>query len=184
MKIVVALILGCMSGFLLYMAAAMMTVNVDTAAGPSPVLVLVTFVGGWIATTYLLLRGAKSVSRVFTRGSLVGAAEWLLIGLAGIVLSGKAVSNTIGAAGTQDGAEAAGAAIGGGLMATIAGGVSVAMAVVCLIVFAIAHFAGREMADTTSTPTKRCPDCAEMVQAEARKCKHCGATLLPAAAAA
>ena len=26
----------------------------------------------------------------------------------------------------------------------------------------------------------RCPDCQELVQAEARKCKHCGAKLIPA----
>lgn len=25
----------------------------------------------------------------------------------------------------------------------------------------------------------RCPDCKELVRAEARKCKHCGAALLP-----
>ena len=184
MRLTVAIVLGFLSGFLIYMGSAMLFMDFDSASGPSSAFVAITFLGGWIGSSYFFYRGTKNVSRVFTRGALVGAAEWLLIGLAGIVMSGRAASSSLSQSGGSSGAEAAGAALGGGLMATVAGGVSIVMAVVCLIVFAIAYFAGRELADTTSTPTKRCPECAEMVQAEARKCKHCGATLTPSQAVA
>lgn len=99
----------------------------------------------------------------------------------GVVFSGKAVSETVTRAGASDGATA-GAAIGGGLLAAVTGGISIFMAVVCLIGFAIAYFTGREMKDQTTTPTRKCPECAEMIQAEARRCKHCGAQLEASAA--
>lgn len=180
----VAIVLGFLSGSLIWMTGALLFANPGSSEGPSSVFVFltfVTFVGGWVLSSYVMLRGVRSVSRVFTRGALIGAAEWLVFGLAGIVLSGRAAAHAAGAG--ASGAETAGAAVGGGIMAVLSGGVAVFMAVVCLIVFAIAYFAGREMRDTTGTPTKKCPECAEMVQAEARRCKHCGAVLVPDATA-
>jgi hypothetical protein len=53
------------------------------------------------------------------------------------------------------------------------------MSVVCLIGFAIAYFIGREMKDRSGTPTRKCPQCGEMIQAEAKKCRYCTATLEP-----
>lgn len=76
-------------------------------------------------------------------------------------------------------AEQAGAAIGGGLVAMLTGGVSFVMALICLVGFAIAYFMGREMQPEIAGDTRKCPDCAELVKVEARKCKHCGASLLP-----
>jgi hypothetical protein len=183
MKTVVAIVLGLLSGLLIYFMTAMVVIDFEGTKGPSPLFVLVTLVGGWVISAYLLRRGARSLSKVFTRGSLLGAAEWIAVAAAGVIFSGRAVAH---AAGSSSGSEAAtaGAAIGGGLAAMITGGLSIAMAVVCLIVFAIAYFTGREMADRTATPTRKCPDCAEMIQAEARKCKHCGAALTPEAHAA
>lgn len=176
MRLVAALLQGCMAGFLVYMAAAMLVVDPTNGSSVSPAFVSITFFGGWAASTYFLYRGAPTVTRVVSRGALVGAAEWLVIGLAGIVMSGHLVAASAGA-GKSD-AATAGAAIGGGVVALLSGGVAVGMAVVCLIVFAVAYFAGREMTNTSGTPSKKCPECAEMVQAEARKCKHCGAALV------
>lgn len=182
MKALVAVLLGFLSGFLIYMIAAMLIISPGAKEGPSGVFVFITFVGGWALSSYVLIRGARAVSKVFTRGALLGASEWLVFGLAGVIMSGRAVAHAAGPNAT--GAEAAGAAVGGGIMAALSGGVAIAMAVVCLIVFTIAYFVGREMHDTTATPTKKCPECAEMVQAEARKCKHCGAVLASTGTAA
>lgn len=71
MKTVVAILMGLISGFLIYMMVAMLMADVTRASSPAPALVLVTFVGGWILSTMLLLREARSVSAVFRRGSFL-----------------------------------------------------------------------------------------------------------------
>lgn len=177
MKAVVAVLLGLLSGFLIYMTAFLLVVDFVAVSAPSTAFVLVTFVGGWAVSTYLLLRNVRSVSKVFTRGALLGAAEWIAVAGAGVVYSGRGVAHVVGEAGASD-AATAGAAVGGGILAMLTGGIAVFMAVVCLIVFAIAYFTGREMQDATATPSKKCPECAEMIQPDARKCKHCGTVLV------
>jgi hypothetical protein len=145
-------------------------------------VIVVGFFGGWALSTWLLLRGAAGPSAVLRRGFLLGAGEWLTMAIVGVIFAGKTASSTMTAAGGSD-AGNAGAAIGGGMIAALTGGVSVFMAVVCLIGFAIAYFTGREMKDTTSTPTKKCPECAEMVQPDAKKCRYCEADLTQVSAA-
>jgi hypothetical protein len=180
MRLLVAILLGFLSGFLVYMIAAMLIVGPGTPGASSMApLVLITFVGGWVVSSYFLYRGAKTASKVFSRGALLGAAEWIAFAAAGVLFSGRAAFHSAGASGGSDAAQA-GAAIGGGIAAALTGGIALFMAVACLVVFAIAHFTGREMADTTGHPTKKCPECAEMIQAEARKCRHCGAAVAPA----
>jgi hypothetical protein len=176
MKTVVAVAMGLISGFLMYMMAAMLTVDVSGTSTSRPSFALVLLIGGWILSTWLLLRGAASVSAVFRRGFLLGAAEWLLMAGVGVLFSGRMVNSSMTGTGGSD-AASAGAAVGGGLMAALTGGVSVFMAIVCLIGFAIAYFTGREMSDRTSTPTRKCPECAEMIQPDAKKCRYCGAIL-------
>lgn len=173
-KVLVALTMGFFSAFLIYMAAAMLF----SEGKPATEFVFVVFFGGWAASMALLLRGARTVSKVFTRGFLLGAAEWLAMIPVGMVFSGKHLSQTI-ARGASD-AERAGATVGAGLVSLITGGVAVAMAVACLVGFAVAYLMGREMKPEAIGPTKRCPECAELIQEAARKCKHCGAVLTPA----
>jgi len=172
MKVFIGIILGFFSGFLIYMAAAMLF----SGGEPSGAFVFATFFGGWILSTWILVRGARTVSKVFSRGFLLGAAEWLAMIPVGMVLSGRALTQTV-TQGGGTGAELAGATIGAGLVSFITGGVSIAMALVCLIGFAVSYFIGREMRPEAATPTRTCPECAELIQAAARKCKHCGAEI-------
>ena len=39
--------------------------------------------------------------------------------------------------------------------------------------------ASRPVAPVDNSPQIRCPDCRELIRADARKCKHCGITLIP-----
>jgi len=141
---------------------------------PAPAFVFAFFLGGWAASTYLLVRGARTVSRVFSRGFLLGAAEWFAVIPAGIVLGGKALSRTVSESGAQTSAEVAGATLGAGFASFLTGGVAFAMVIFCLLGFVVSHFVGREMQPEQAGPTKTCPECAELVQAAARRCKHCG----------
>ena len=178
MKIVLGVLMGAMSGFMIYFLAAMVAMPKDS--GLVAIFVAITFLGGWAGSTYVLVKGARSVSKVFSRGFLLGAAEWLLLIPAGMILAGKTVSETIERNGGSDAAHA-GAAIGGGLFAFLTGGVAVVMAIICLIGFAISYLIGREMkpeAPEANAATRKCPECAELVQAEARKCRFCGASLV------
>lgn len=172
MRLFVGIILGFFSAFLIYMLSAMVFVTGE----PSSVFVLVTFVGGWILSSWLFVKGTHSVSRVFSRGFLIGSAEWLALIPVGMIFSGRAASEAMQSGGGTD-AEIAGAALGAGVTSFVTGGVAVVMALVCLVGFAISYFIGREMKPETAAPTKVCPECAELIQENARRCKHCGSEI-------
>ena len=138
----VAALMGFLSGFLLGLMVAMTLGGHTTPL--SSALVWATLFGGWALSMYLLLKGAFSVSKVLSRGFLLGAAEWLLMILVGFIVAGRAVTNTVADSGGSIAADA-GAILGGGFVAFLTGGVSTAMAVLCLIAFAVTYFMTREM---------------------------------------
>ena len=55
MKVTVGVILGFFSGFLVYMASAMLV----TSGEASGAFVSVTFFGGWVLSTIILVRGTR-----------------------------------------------------------------------------------------------------------------------------
>lgn len=177
MKTALAIFMGLISGFLIYMMCAMLVIDISSPGGGiSMGFVFALFFGGWAATSYFLLRGAQTVVRVAKRGFLIGACEWMIMILVGVIYSGRAVSSAAGMAGGSE-AATAGAAIGGGIVAFLTGGVSVFMILICLAGFTIAHFMGKEMKAEEMAPTRKCPECAELIQQDARKCRFCGATI-------
>lgn len=158
MRTLVAIILGIMGGFLIYMELALLFVNkyVDTNQTNNnseiylTIFVLVTFFGGWVLTSYLMLKGTKTVTKVFSRGFLIGAALWLALIPVGFIYS----SNIIGESPSNAGV------IGAGIVGFLTGGVAIGMALACLIGFAVSYSLGREMKPEVSEDRIKCPSCA------------------------
>ena len=175
MRILVGMVLGLLSGLMIYFGSALASGGGEI----SSTFVAVTFLGGWVFSAFLMVNGARSVSRVFSRGFLIGAAEWLALIPIGMIFSGMAASSVVSE--NASGAELAGAAVGAGIFSVLTGGVAIFMALVCLIGFAVSYFIGRELKAEGPTPTLACPECAEMIQKNALKCRYCGAQIVASA---
>ncbi len=160
---------GFCSGFLIYMMASMLFLDLTSKDVKTPglVFVLVFFVGGWIISHAAIVQSTKGFAKPMARAFLIGSCEWLMMVLVGLIYSGK-IASSVG--------PSTGAALGGGLIAIFTGGISIGMALFCAIGFFLFHFMGREGASAMAADQemKRCPDCAELIIAQARKCKHCG----------
>lgn len=175
MIILVSVIMGFFSGLLICFELRMVffTNLYDKSAIIKMLFTIFTFGGSWTLTTYLIAKGAKSVSKAFSRGFLIAAAEWLLVIPVTFISGSKALSYA-----TRNGAENIGAAIiGGSIFTFLTSGFAITMAVICLLAFAVSNYLGREMRPEDTGNTRKCPECAEMIKPDAKKCRFCGAAL-------
>jgi len=114
--------MGLFSGFLIYMADAMLFIRGAASAEAILLRGWAVFFSGWAISGALLLWRARTTSQVFKRGFLLGAAEWLGMIAVSTMFSGNQPS------------------------LTMARGDSVAalMVVACLVGFAVVYLVARE----------------------------------------
>lgn len=172
----IAAISGGLSGFLLYMMIVMSIFSTPASISQASASALIFT--GWIFSIHILLKGTKQLTKIIARSFLLGAAEWLLLIPVSFLFAGKAVTQAVVNNGEST-AHATGAIIGGGLFALLSGGFSISMAVLCLICYAVTHFLFKEMKPDNIEHRIKCPECAELIKAEAKKCRFCGAVLTP-----
>jgi hypothetical protein len=179
----VAIFLGFFAGFLIYMEAFM--VFLDGSTPPSGLFVFITFLGGWIASSYWMHQGKNvTILRVLGRSCLIGAVLWMGMMFAGVIAAGKATTSTIASAPNAGAAGAAGAAIGGGLVTFLAGGFSAVMTFLSLLGYGIIRLMDRESVPGSAgyaTDGRKCPVCAELIKLEALKCRYCSSDVKPLA---
>jgi hypothetical protein len=168
MKTLSGLGVGFLSGFLIYMISAM----VLGISKPSGLFISLTFFGGWALSSYFVIKGASSASKVMARASLLGAIEWLLMIAATWIFTGHAVQQTIDTNG-NDAATKIGAGIGGGILGVLGSGLSLGMALVCVVSWFIFSRLNKEMKHDDTRKKIPCVSCAELIFADAKQCRFC-----------
>ena len=123
MRVLSALLVGLFSGFLIYIISGLVVGPRDV----SPLFIMTTFLGGWAFTTYVVLIGASTAPKVWARGGLLGAGEWLLVGFTMFVYSGRTVAESEHPGDT-----------GAAVNPIIGIGLAVCMAIPCLIIYFMA----------------------------------------------
>jgi len=128
MRTFVAIVLGFLSGVMLFPLACEVT-NYRITDSATLAGAWVALLAGWAISAYFMRRNAATTSAVFCRGSLAGAAEWLAM-----------IPRTPT---TREDYENLPNSVPVVLAETLLPWLAAGMAAVCLITFAIAYFAGR-----------------------------------------
>ena len=132
LRIVSALLVGLLSGFLIYIIFGLVIGPKDV----SPLFIMTTFLGGWALTMYVVLNGASTPGKVWSRGGLLGAGEWLLVGLAMVVYNGRTVESEAVNGGNR---VADFGPMFDGLTSMMGLGLAAFMAIPCLIIYFLAR---------------------------------------------
>ncbi len=149
MRTVVALVLGLFSGLLVYLMVALLMADFTSAGGPSA-LGLISFIVTWGVSAFFFRREARTMTKVFARGFLLGAIEWIaMIGVV-VVFAGNGVSGRP-AHGAPD-VTFAGVPVGGGVLGHLTGGLALAMALVCVMGFVVCYFIPRKKTPEQQRP--------------------------------
>jgi hypothetical protein len=172
--------MGALSGILIGFGLTIGFASPETGRLDWP-LAVVTFLCGWGASLFVLLRGVNSLSRLMMRGSLLGAVEWIVMIPLGISFAKRVMEKAAGYHGTDT--AAARAIMDGEIFNMITSGLAVFMAAICLVCLAVSYFVWREMEPELDHDTIRCPFCAEIIRLDARVCRFCGRDLLQIAPA-
>jgi hypothetical protein len=130
MRTFVAIVLGFLSGLVLFLLAA--TLIGDTiSAGPALAVAFVALLAAWTISTYFIRRNAATTSTVLCRGFLLGTVEWLAV-IPATRTSPEDYKNL---------PNAVPAVVGEALIRLLAA----AIAASCLIAFGVAYFVGRRV---------------------------------------
>jgi len=172
MKVASALFLGFLSAIMVYLIFGMFMLQ-GLDEGNATLFVVITLFGGWGLSSYWMMKGVRTTSKVWARGSLIGAAEWLAVGFSTIFMSGVAVSEITGS--SSSGAELVGAGIGAGLISMMGIGFSGFGIFLCLVTWFIASRSQAEFQQEIKR--KGCPQCGELIADAATKCRFCGETI-------
>ena len=74
-----AIILGLLSGVMLFLLTATVAGYGNSAEAPTPPAAYAALIAGWPLSAWLIRRNALATSTIFCRGFLLGAAEWLAV---------------------------------------------------------------------------------------------------------
>lgn len=128
MRTLAAIVLGFLSGAMLFLLAGTVT-GYRISAGPALAVAILALLAGWATSAYCIRRNAATTSAVLCRGFLLGAAEWLAV-----IPTTRTSPEDF-----QNLPNSVPALIGEALMPWLAA----AMSTGCLIAFAVAYFVER-----------------------------------------
>jgi hypothetical protein len=172
MRVLSALAAGFLSAILLdLMLTPVTTLYLEAGIrsghfGRIGLFVGIIFVLLWAGSTWFLYQGARSAAHVWARGGLVGAAEWMALGI------GLFIAQFVYSVGRDTGS-GVGGLIGGGLSIVMLL-VTMFLALISLLVWFIASRLDAEFQATArDQKLVPCPHCAERIQPAAKTCRFC-----------